>query len=136
MYPGGEDGDEWDAPAGSPDDTNLYGFGGYQDTEISGLRRLGGGDIVLARQGAGARYGLNGSGGWAGGASGVVAVGGGAPYRAWHGIYDFGLTSAYDGQAGFSVANAGSEVNAGMPGFLRIIWGTGRAFPNTNVTDV
>lgn len=142
LPPRGEDGDEDDAPAGSPDDPDKYGYGGYQHEDAGAdyyqtrLRRSSK-FALAALSGNGGRDGDGHGGSYSSssefteaiyeqGGDGVMTIGVPTPRGLYQ--YTFGFSQ--------EVGTGGSVGGVGKPSALRIIWGQGRAFPNTNVGDI
>jgi len=111
-------------------------YGGGGGGSYTTYRGTGGGGVGILGQGANGAAGTSvytsgaptAGGGGSGGTNGTVTLGNdlktGGPYGGAGGSF----------ATGFSSANAGWL--AGAAGAVRIIWGTGRAFPSTNTADI
>ena len=88
-----------------------------------------GGDATTSSQGAGGTYG--------GGGGGNNAAGGWAGCLAWKNNIPVTPGVTYTVQAGGGGTTSPTYLaGEGGPGAVRIIWGSGRAFPSTNTGDV
>lgn len=104
--------------------TGFEGGAGVSASSGEDRRGAGAGGYTSAGEASGTVSNANGGGGSSalGGAGGGLA--GGAPTIAG---------GTYGGGGGHNSANVGG---AAGPGCVRIIWGAGRAFPNTNTGDL
>jgi hypothetical protein len=104
------------------------GGAGYGSGNSSGSGGGGVGPFGQGSNGAASVSASTGGGGGSGGNNGTPA-GGGSYYTAGQG-------ASYGGGGGGAsgAGNAGTAA-AGGNGFVRIVWGSGRAFPSTNVTQ-
>jgi hypothetical protein len=103
------------------------GGGGYNTTSNT-LRAGGGGGTGILGSGADGTAGTGGSGGGGGGGSSGTSGGGNTT----------GLGGQYGGGGGGKADSTAGTLTiggAGTNGAVRIIWGTGRSYPSTTVTD-
>jgi hypothetical protein len=119
------------------------GKGGYASTSAAGagsgggggggggtsFPAGGGGGVGIYGQGAdgAAGSGLGGGGGGSGGTNGTAGSGGNGSVR--------GNGGTYGGGGGCGGSGSIGSGGIGGGGAVRIIWGSGRAFPSTNTTD-
>lgn len=102
------------------------GGGGFQGTSDT-LRAGGGGGVGILGSGANGTAGTTNGGGGGGGSSGTS---GGGNTTGLGGQYGGGGGGKSDSTAGTLTIGG-----AGTGGAVRIIWGTGRSYPSTTVTD-
>ena len=103
------------------------GGGGYNTTSNT-LRAGGGGGTGILGSGADGSAGTGGTGGGGGGGSAGTSGGGNTT----------GLGGQYGGGGGGKADSTAGTLTiggAGTGGAVRIIWGTGRSYPSTTVTD-
>lgn len=103
------------------------GFNGGSDTALAG----GGGGVGILGSGSNGTGGTAGTGGGGGGGSSGTAGGGSTT----------GIGGTYGGGGGGKADGAGGDGTltpngaSGQGGAVRIIWGTNRSYPSTNVAD-
>ena len=107
------------------------GGAAHHSTDSNDTQRKGGGGggVGILGQGFNGAGGNSGAAGWGGGGGGNGSGGTGVTDG---GTHSGGPGGSYGGGAGGANHNSG---RAGATGAVRIIWGSGRAFPNTNTID-
>jgi hypothetical protein len=107
------------------------GGAAHHDTDSNDSQRKGGGGggVGILGQGFNGAGGTSGTSGWGGGGGGNGSGGTGVTNG---GVHSGGAGGSYGGGAGGANHNSG---RTGASGAVRIIWGPGRAFPNTNTID-